>query len=1275
MTRPRSASLVSVCLFLVAGVLAAGVKPVPVARTANRVAVSQAVRDLPQAVPDPNETRPALWIRDNETLPKGKGPSVPGDRRDAALPAEAPAGGMPGPSLTFDGLSSDDDLAAFGGRVLPSDANADVGPNHIVEAVNLLFRIWDKSGTPLTAPAKLSSLFAPLGAPCGTRNDGDPIVLYDALADRWLISQFCIPVFLPTPANPSHQVVAISQTGDPTGAYYLYDFVMPNPKLNDYPHFGVWPDGYYMSDNQFGNGSGSNAFTGAGLFAYDRAKMLVGDPSASYIYFDYFAIDPTSGGMLPTDLDGLTPPPAGTPNLFMEFRADEYGDPNDALRIYEFHADFATPANSTLTVRPDLVVAAFDANAPATRNAVEQPAPAPANAYLDAIADRMMHRIAYRTLSGGVQSFVVNWTVNVSGVTPTTAATYQAGIRFEELRRDPGTGAFTIQNQVTYAPGSGNGATGRNIWIGSTAQDNQGNSALGFSASSTTLVPSIFWAGRLAGDPADTLNQGEATMFSGSGVQTSTSGRWGDYASMSVDPSDDCSFWYTQQYYAASGSAVWRTRLGTFKFPGCTAAPKGTVSGVVTVCAGGLPLAGAVVSVGGSYLRTTDATGAYSMDLPPGTYAISVSGAGYDPVGGSVIVTDGATTNFDACLGGAAVIASDGASLVAENCPPGNGALDPGETVTVSFCLKNTGTANTSDLVATLQASGGVTSPSAPQDYGVLTAGGATVCRDFVFTVDPSTLCGAGITATLALQDGATDLGTATYDFATGVASVTFLGKFDGVTPPALPAGWTATNTIGGGAGWTTSAAISGTAPGGAFVGDPGFVSDKSLDSPSIPISTPSARLKFRNQYDLDGTFDGGVLEISIGGGAFRDILASGGRFAANGYDGTIRSGFASPIAGRQAWTGTSAGYVTTVVDLPAAAAGRNVVLRWRLGSDESVASAGWRIDSISIADGVTCCAPIAVSLEVDGHAPTTRPNALGLNKVFEPGETVIVEPGYFNGSSSPLLLSGTASNFTGPAGAAYTLTDATASYGSIASNTTNNCFDVNLDCYAMTVDNPATRPAAHWDSTFDELLSSGTTKTWTLHIGDSFADTPNANIFYGFIETIFHNGITGGCGAGVYCPGNNVTRAQMAVFILKAEHGAAYTPPPCTGLFTDVECLPTPAFAVDWIEQLYNEGITGGCGGGAYCPGNNVTRAQMAVFLLKGRNGASYSPAACAGIFTDVACTPTPAFAVDWIEQLFNDGITGGCGAGIYCPNSPVTRGQMAVFLTKTFGLLLYGP
>jgi hypothetical protein len=340
------------------------------------------------------------------------------------------------------------------------------------------------------------------------------------------------------------------------------------------------------------------------------------------------------------------------------------------------------------------------------------------------------------------------------------------------------------------------------------------------------------------------------------------------------------------------------------------------------------------------------------------------------------------------------------------------------------------------------------------------------------------------------------------------------------------------------------------------------------------------------------------------------------------------------------------------------------------MGSDSAVSAPGWRIDSVSIADGHVCCSPIPVSLAVDVHA-AAAPSGIAVNGVFEPGETVAVEPGYFNGKATPLALTGAASNFTGPGGATYTLAHASADYGSIAPNASANCHDATGDCYVMGVDNPATRPAPHWDATFDELISTGASRTWTLHIGDSFADVPDANLFYAYIENIFHNGITGGCGGANYCPGNPVTRAQMAVFILKAEHGSTYAPPPCVGVFDDVAC--PGAFAVDWIERLYAEGITGGCGGNNYCPTNPVTRAQMAVFLLKGQHGSAYVPPACTGLFGDVPC---PAgFAVDWIEQLSIEGITGGCGGNNYCPDASVTRGQMAVFLTKTFGLLLYGP
>ena len=1273
MTRRSSVTvLVSLFSFSVAGILFAdSSKPVPVVGRAARVAISAKIKDLPSA-PAGAPRKEGDTERENEELPRSQGPFAPGDSRDAALPTAAVTPNMPGPALTFEGMDASDLDPLFGGRFAPPDTNGAVGPNNYVQTVNVMFRVWDKSGNPLTPIAKLSDLFAPLGSPCGTRNDGDPIALYDPLADRWLISQFCIPVFLPTPANPAHQVIAISQTGDPTGSYFLYDFVMPNPKLNDYPHFGVWPDAYYMSDNQFGDGSGSGMYTGAGLFAFDRTKMLAGDPSASFIYFDYGPIDISAGGMLPTGMDGLSPPPVGTPNFFMEFRADEFGDPIDAIRIYEFHADFATPANSTLTVRPDLPVASFDARQPPGRGDIEQPS---GGENLDSIADRLMHRLAYRTLAGGVQSFVLNWTVNVSGVNPTTAATYQAGIRFEELRRNAGTGNFSIHNQLTYSTDAGNGGTGRNLWMGSAAQDNQGNSALGMSASSTTIFPSIVWAGRLAGDAANTFGQGEATMFSGTGVQQSnTSGRWGDYSAMTVDPADDCTFWYTQEYYAVSAPFNWQTRVGNFKYAGCTVSPRGTLQGQVTECTSGDPVAGVLVSTAEGFIATTDASGNYSITMPPGNYTVNFSKPGYTGAAAGAAITDGNTTIVNVCVTGHPVPTNAGATLVSESCQPSNGALDPGETVLVSFCIQNTGGLDTTDLVATLLATGGVRNPSSPMDYGVVLAGGPPVCRNFEFTND--TLCGGVTKATLQLQDGATDLGKLEYDLQTGVLSVTLSENFDGVSAPNLPPGWVASNAAGPPPLWVTSTTSPDTGANDAFVDDPGQISDKRLESPPIAIASSAALLTFRNNYNLESTFDGGVLEISIGGGAFQDILVAGGSFVAGGYNATISSDFGSPIAGRLAWSGNSGGYITTTVTLPASANGQNAVLRWRMGSDNSVNATGWRIDTITLNGDYACCSlPVPVALSVDGHASAGSSN---VNGVFEPGEQVVVAPSWMNGgSSASFTLNGIASSYTGPGGATYTLNDSSAGYGSIGTLSTADCFTATGDCFQMSVDNPSPRPVQHWDATFLETenitLPSGfptPTKTWTLHIGNSFDDTPTGNLFYKFVENIFHNGVTGGCGGTNYCPTNQTLRKQMAVFVLKSKFGSSYVPPACTGVFTDVPC---PGPFTDWIEDLFNRGVVAGCGAGpAYCPDNPVLRQQMSVFLLKTLLGTSYVPPACVGIFTDVPC---PGLFTDWIEDLFNRSIAAGCGSGNFCPTNPTTRGQMAPFLVKTFGLLLYGP
>ncbi len=312
-----------------------------------------------------------------------------------------------------------------------------------------------------------------------------------------------------------------------------------------------------------------------------------------------------------------------------------------------------------------------------------------------------------------------------------------------------------------------------------------------------------------------------------------------------------------------------------------------------------------------------------------------------------------------------------------------------------------------------------------------------------------------------------------------------------------------------------------------------------------------------------------------------------------------------------------------------------------------------------------------AQPMAVDVHAMAG--DSSDHNGVLQPGETVSVSTSWKNNQVSAQPLTGVASSLGGPAGPTYSLVDGTADFGSIAAGGSSDCFGATGDCYLMSVS--GTRPAAHWDATFTETLSTGLAKLWKLHVGDSFPDVPSSNPFYPFVENLVHNGVTGGCGAGNYCPGNPVTRAQMAIFLLKAEHGASYIPPACTGVFPDAPCTPSAAFAVDWIEQLAAEGITTGCGGGNYCPASSVTRAQMAVFLLKTEHGSAYVPPPCTGIFPDVPCSPTPAFAVDWIEQLYNEGITGGCVGGNYCPANPVLRSQMAVFLDKTFGLSLYGP
>ncbi len=329
------------------------------------------------------------------------------------------------------------------------------------------------------------------------------------------------------------------------------------------------------------------------------------------------------------------------------------------------------------------------------------------------------------------------------------------------------------------------------------------------------------------------------------------------------------------------------------------------------------------------------------------------------------------------------------------------------------------------------------------------------------------------------------------------------------------------------------------------------------------------------------------------------------------------------------------------------------------------------------------------IVMNVIGQELLATPTALAvdttgagnLNGVLEIGETATIEPSWTNPTATIFTLQGSIADFSGAPGAFYIVDDGSADYGAVNGGATADCGTATGNCYSLHI--TGSRPTQHFDAQLTEaptpgLLGAPTPplpyKVWTLHVGESFTDVPTSNQFYSFIETIFHNGVTGGCGAGTdYCPDGTTLRKQMAVFLLKAKNGPAYAPPACSGtVFLDVPC--TGGIFDPWIEDLSQQQITGGCGGGNYCPDNPVTRAQMAVFLLKTKFGPAYKVPACTGtVFLDVPCTGGPFDP--WIEALANLGVTGGCGGGNYCPNNPNTRGQMAVFLTKTFDLVLYGP
>lgn len=516
---------------------------------------------------------------------------------------------VPAPAITtsanFAGISNQ-------WNVYPPDPDIAVGENYVVEMVNKGFAVFDKQGNELLGAADTNTLWVGSGGKCETRNDGDPIVLYDRTAHRWLLSQF-------TSGNgPYYECIAISVTDDPTGRYYTYAFKISDDVFPDYPKLAVWPDGYYATFNDFGN----NGVAGITVAAFERSAMLDGSPDAKLVTFSEPLSQRGAWSLLPAEFDGLNPPPPGEPELFVSYVSPNSGQeppadgpdtpPDYALELWHMHVDWTDPTSSTLSGPTDVAVPAFNDDLCGTsRNCIPQPNGAPG---LDTLSDRLMFRLAYRNL-GSHEAVVVNQTVSVgSNDLP------PAGVRWYQLTDSaPGANDWSLAQTGTWAPNDGNSR-----WLGSIAMDHSGDVMLGYTLGGPQQDPSIAFTGRLQGDPSGQMTLPEQTIVAGGGEQTGQASRWGDYSSMVIDPSNDCTFWYVNEYYPRTAGLDWTTRIASARFDACQATGTGVLEGTVTDARDGSPVPDAMVAITpGNIVTRTDADGHFQVQLDPGTYTVT----------------------------------------------------------------------------------------------------------------------------------------------------------------------------------------------------------------------------------------------------------------------------------------------------------------------------------------------------------------------------------------------------------------------------------------------------------------------------------------------------------------------------------------------------------------------------------------------------------------------------------------------------------------------------
>jgi hypothetical protein len=428
--------------------------------------------------------------------------------------------------LALTGLLSFNGIANTG--YTQPDANGAVGATQFVEWANAKIAVYSKTnGTLLLGPINANSLWQSLGGQCTLNNAADGIVLYDKAANQWIIHRHAGPV-------PYQECIAVSTTSDATGTWHLYDFQLTS-EFPDYTKLGVWPDAFYLSSNLLN--PTTFAPLGAQVCALDRASMLVGAPASAHC----FTTASNFQTLLPADLDGTTPPPAGSPNYLLNLATN-------SLDLWRFHVDFTNPANSTLTGPINIPVASFNRGCGGGVCIPQQST----TQRLDSLGDRLMYRLAYRNF-GTHESLVVSHAVN-------THAGQSVGVRWYEIR-SPGSTPVKYQGG-TFSPDT------NYRWMSSMAMDKVGDIFVGYSVSSSSMYPATRVTGRVPTDPLGTLDV-ESTLIAGGGAQLPSNGRWGDYTSMAVDPVDDCTFWYVNEFYPTSSTKGWTTRIAAVKFTSC----------------------------------------------------------------------------------------------------------------------------------------------------------------------------------------------------------------------------------------------------------------------------------------------------------------------------------------------------------------------------------------------------------------------------------------------------------------------------------------------------------------------------------------------------------------------------------------------------------------------------------------------------------------------------------------------------------------------------------